>query len=340
MATNLFAPLSEQTKKDVLVEFRAGIMNKDSNSKWVRPDKRKGLVQLKLSGGDNIVHFVWKDRTTGTVAIDLMLFPDDATFRKVSEAKARVYVLEFKTSDKKLFFWMQEPKDDKDAQNCDNINKYINNPPQPGQPGGANAGAGAGLDLGGLDQNQFLQQLLRGAGGASGAGRGSRSAPAASEDRPLAPRPSNTTNAPQPAAPPTQTGVSRQALENLLAGFAQQIQPQQQQPKGPSLSDVVDGDKLINSGLFDNPSVVAKLAEFLPEGPVTAANLKENIRSPQFQQAVSMFNQALKSGQMAAIMSSFGLDASQLGPNPNIEDFLLAIQRKTKDEKKDMDTSQ
>jgi hypothetical protein len=31
----------------VLVEFKAGRMFKDANTKWVRPDTRKGQVQLK-----------------------------------------------------------------------------------------------------------------------------------------------------------------------------------------------------------------------------------------------------------------------------------------------------
>jgi len=318
-------------------------MHKDINSKMVRPDKRKGLVQLKLSSADNIIHFVWKDRTTGTTVLDLMLFPEEATFRKVIESKARVFVLEFKTSDKKHFFCMQEPKDDKDSQFCENINKYINNPPQPGQTG-ANPLAGlgaAGIDLGGLDQNQLLQ-LFRNQGNLNLA-RPSRAAASsgASDSTPSTSGPS-TRPAPSTApavapAPPSQPAVSRQALQNLLANFTQQLPP-----KGPSLSDIVDADNLINSGLFDNPAVVAKLAEFLPEGPVTAENLKENIRSPQFQQAVSLFNQALRSGQMASIMMSFGLDASSIGPNATIEDFLLAIQKKAKEEKKDekMDTSQ
>jgi len=264
---------------------------------------------------------------------------------------------------------MQEPKDDKDSLHCENINKFINNPPQPGQTGNANPLAG--LDIGGMDQNQLLQQLFRGGmAGRGGRGGASALAPGSGEDRPQISRPNPSTasapaaaphghghahghthphhpqpsqtqaqSQPQPAAAQAQSGVSRQALENLLSSFAQQVQPQQ--TKGPSLNDVVDADKLISSGLFENPQVVAKLAEFLPEGPVTAANIKEHIRSPQFQQAVSMFNQALKSGQVGAIMASFGLDASSVGPNATIEDFLLALQKKAKEEKdKKMDTSQ
>ena len=31
------------------------------------------------------MHFKWKDRTTGTVEDDLIIFPDDVEFKKVSQ---------------------------------------------------------------------------------------------------------------------------------------------------------------------------------------------------------------------------------------------------------------
>lgn len=47
-----------------LVEFRAGRMN--FIGKMVHPDTRKGLVYLTQSE-DGLMHFCWKDRTTGKV---------------------------------------------------------------------------------------------------------------------------------------------------------------------------------------------------------------------------------------------------------------------------------
>ena len=47
-----------------LVEFRAGKMK--LNGTTVTPDKRKGLVYV-YQGEDSLMHFCWKDRTTGTV---------------------------------------------------------------------------------------------------------------------------------------------------------------------------------------------------------------------------------------------------------------------------------
>jgi hypothetical protein len=110
-----------------------------------------------------------------------MIFPDDAVFRRVNEAKTgRVYVLEFKTSSKKMFFWMQEPSDAKDEEYaaqlktyltfylfspanirplsrrlCKKLNDGMNNP-----DAGDSEGLG-GLEggLGGLDQAQLMQML-------------------------------------------------------------------------------------------------------------------------------------------------------------------------------------
>jgi len=366
---NLFAPLSENSKKDVLVEFKAGRMHfRTDGTKWVECDKRKGLVQIKQSPEDNLIHFIWKDRTTGTEDINLMLFPEDASFRRVNEANGRVYVLEWSSTDKKMFFWMQEPKDDKDKENCENINKFINNPPQPS----ADAGLGdlGGVGNMGLNRAQILQLLGGNSGSIGGLSnilsgmQGTRRGPSTqsstqqtranttntqSSSSSSSNKPATTTNTSAPQAsqtnetrtirPPTFTPPANNALQlDTLQQLLSQIT--HSHPKEPSLKDIINVDEILASGLFDRPEVVAKLAEYLPEGQVNAENLRENIRSPQFQQAVSMFNQALRTGQLAGIMSSFGLDPSSLGPHSTIEDFLRAIQKKVESEKeKSMDTS-
>lgn len=90
-------------------------MNKDDNSNWVRPDTRKGLIQLRLSpDGDGLIYFQWRDRTTGSVGLELTIFPGEAVWKRVKECTTgRVYVLEFTANKKLYFFWLQEPKEDK-----------------------------------------------------------------------------------------------------------------------------------------------------------------------------------------------------------------------------------
>merc|ERR550534_834016 len=50
-------------------------------------------------GDDQLMHFKWKDRTTSTVEDDLIIFPDDVEFKKVSQCTTgRVFILKFKST--------------------------------------------------------------------------------------------------------------------------------------------------------------------------------------------------------------------------------------------------
>ena len=96
-----------------LVEFRTGKMTVSGS--LVSPDKRKGMIQVKIylykpqttftilleqsvdctyfimyscqieQGDDDLMHFKWKDRTSGTVEDDLIIFPDDIDFVRVDQ---------------------------------------------------------------------------------------------------------------------------------------------------------------------------------------------------------------------------------------------------------------
>ncbi|XP_008317163.1 proteasomal ubiquitin receptor ADRM1 isoform X2 [Cynoglossus semilaevis] len=146
---------SRGSSSKYLVEFRAGKMTLKGNV--VTPDKRKGMVYIQQSD-DSLIHFCWKDRTTGNVDDDLIIFPDDCEFKRVNQCTTgRVYVLKFKAGSKRLFFWMQEPKTDKDEEYCRKVNEYLNNPPIPGAPG---SGGGSGPELSALGGEGGLQNLL------------------------------------------------------------------------------------------------------------------------------------------------------------------------------------
>lgn len=99
---------------------------------------------------DSLMHFCWKDRGNGTVEDDLIIFPDDIEYKRVKQCTTgRVYILKFKSSTRKFFFWMQEPKTDKDEEYMTKVNNLLNNPPTPGSGGG---GSGLPPALAGLSE--------------------------------------------------------------------------------------------------------------------------------------------------------------------------------------------
>ncbi|CAI5523267.1 unnamed protein product, partial [Closterium sp. Naga37s-1] len=108
---------------DVLLEFRAGRMTVSGST--VKPDPRKGLFRL-IRTEDLLLHLQWLDRTTQAVEEDMVVFPDEAKFEKVSQSSGRVYVLSFNDDDRKLFFWLQEPKAHNDEKHCSEVNRILN----------------------------------------------------------------------------------------------------------------------------------------------------------------------------------------------------------------------
>lgn len=149
-----------------LVEFRAGRMT--MVGKMVHPDTRKGLLYV-YQADDGLIHFCWKNRTTNKVEDDLIIFPDDCEFKRVEQCKTgRVYLLKFKSTSARLFFWMQEPKPDKDEEWCRRINDVMNNPPSVNSLSTNRSGGNSsndGNDLSYMLNNMSQQQLLQLFGG-------------------------------------------------------------------------------------------------------------------------------------------------------------------------------
>ncbi|XP_054649814.1 proteasomal ubiquitin receptor ADRM1-like [Dunckerocampus dactyliophorus] len=209
---------SRGSSSKYLVEFRAGKMTMKGST--VTPDKRKGQVYIQQTD-DSLIHFCWKDRTTGNVDDDLIIFPDDCEFKRVNQCTTgRVYVLKFKAGSKRLFFWMQEPKTDKDEEYCRKVNEYLNNPPIPGALGSGGSGGHdlsalggeGGLQslLGNMSHNQLMQLIgptgLGGIGGLGAlAGPGLANLLGSSSSVPTA---SNSSTSPSTVVTPTSTSVT------------------------------------------------------------------------------------------------------------------------------------
>ncbi|KAM4611057.1 proteasomal ubiquitin receptor ADRM1 [Polymixia lowei] len=213
---------SRGTSSKYLVEFRAGKMTLKGST--VVPDKRKGTVYIQQSD-DSLIHFCWKDRTTGNLDDDLIIFPDDCEFKRVNQCTTgRVYVLKFKAGSKRLFFWMQEPKTDKDEEYCRKVNEYLNNPPIPGAPGSGGSGSHelstlggeGGLQslLGNMSHNQLMQLIgPTGLGGLGGLGAlaGPGLASLLGSGGPATSSSSSSSRSQSAAAPPSSTATPRQS---------------------------------------------------------------------------------------------------------------------------------
>ncbi|XP_058461697.1 proteasomal ubiquitin receptor ADRM1 homolog [Malaya genurostris] len=385
-----------------LVEFRAGRMN--LVNKMVHPDNRKGLVYV-YQADDGLIHFCWKDRTTGNVEDDLIVFPDDCEFKKIENVKSgRVFLLKFKSSSRRLFFWMQEPKTDKDEEWCRRINEVINNPPSSNSLGGGSGRGGSGSDNGDLQylmQNMSQQQLMQLFGGvgqmgglssllgsmsrsssgnsssrtsattpssrntlsSSNAGSGiTVTTPTAASNSPSTPRAprknatdsskaSGTTTAVQSAGTGTGSAsgdggnrVRLADLQNYLAEMNPASGAGAGQRRNIDLSAAVNSESL--SSVITVPEQVDALIEHLPqiEGDDNKKQqLKETLSSPQFHQALSMFSNALQSGQLGPVVSQFQLNAEAVAAanSGDLEQFVKALENahKQKETEKSKSTS-
>merc|ERR1719171_1738627 len=95
------------------------------DGRMVTPDKRKGKIVLMTNEAEQLMHFQWHDRESNETVIDLIVI-NDAYFEKIEKCKTgRVYLLRFTSSEKKLFFWMQEPKTEGDEELIKKFNEAI-----------------------------------------------------------------------------------------------------------------------------------------------------------------------------------------------------------------------
>ncbi|KAI7905488.1 proteasome complex subunit Rpn13 ubiquitin receptor-domain-containing protein [Cokeromyces recurvatus] len=139
-----------------LVEFNAGKVIREGN--MLKPDTRKGVIYMDQSD-DQLIHFYWKERKAADPEDDFIIFPDEAELIRVNECTTgRVYVLKFKSSSQKVFYWMQNKNDEKDEELVERVNQLINDPQS------VTMGRDSDLDYDG-DANTDLMQILSGGQG-------------------------------------------------------------------------------------------------------------------------------------------------------------------------------
>jgi len=307
MATTLF-PSRPTGATNALCHFHCGVMNAspiEGGGKFkVSADKRKGLLTLER-GQDGMLHLYWKTRPGVNTLEDYMILPGQQTFEKVDTGKDtdRVYLLQFKGQSKRRFFWMQEPNVKKDEDTVKQLREKMNSPPAPSaaSPGAPGAGASGAGDL-----SSFMANIAR--------ARQASATPAA------------TAAAPAPAAAPVSAGISADAFMAALMGAAAAVQQEPQQPRVP-LGAVLRGSNLDE---FLAEEGHEDLAQHLPEGLQTTAELRQTVRTPQFSQAVGRLSGALQTSNYNAVLSNFGLDpaagAAEMQRGDATGAFLQAVQ--------------
>ncbi|XP_066582911.1 proteasomal ubiquitin receptor ADRM1 isoform X1 [Prorops nasuta] len=314
-----------------LVEFKAGKMT--MKGKMVFPDTRKGQVYVYQSD-DSLMHFCWRDRTTGVVGDDLIIFPDDCEFVHVPQCKTgRVYLLRFKSTSRKFFFWLQDLKTDKDEENCRKVNEVLNNPPTPGCQRSSEFKPDGDLQnlLNNMTQHN-LMQLFGGLGQISGLARPTAAqtpAPTAVTESSKPSGGSKSSSKPAVTSAPTGTtsGNNRiqiSDIQNFLSGIPTPAgaEPVVQRGVATELTNAIP------AAISATECLERAMSTHLPPGD----NLCTTLSSPQFSQALSMFWSALQSGQAGPVIRQFGLgpDAVNAAASGNIEEFVTALETETK----------
>eukprot|EP00579_Thalassiosira_antarctica_P002172 CAMPEP_0201865540 /NCGR_PEP_ID=MMETSP0902-20130614/384_1 /ASSEMBLY_ACC=CAM_ASM_000551 /TAXON_ID=420261 /ORGANISM="Thalassiosira antarctica, Strain CCMP982" /LENGTH=452 /DNA_ID=CAMNT_0048390305 /DNA_START=65 /DNA_END=1423 /DNA_ORIENTATION=+ len=314
----------------------------------------------------------WKDRRTKTTVNTIPIFPaDDATFERVETGREgdRVYLLQCgnNNADSRHFFWMQDKDVEPDEDICVKVNLYMSDYSEAVSAAGiatsTTAGGATTAGAGGMDNAELLRIMQGALGGSQGGihdaidAEGARTSTVPGSDS----IPTSTTNGsaggqqvdalgnilenlgmpnngtPNNAAAATTAGglggLTLADLQGAMAGLATASPPSAATATaGPPLSELASSSIISESGILNDPSMVARLIALLPEGQRTESQLRENIRSPQVAQCLQRLTSALAeegASSFNSIIANFQLDPSDgaeamAGGNP-IEAFLNCL---------------
>ncbi|KAI0269905.1 adhesion regulating molecule [Gloeopeniophorella convolvens] len=115
------------TERFTILAFKAGRAFRREGTNVVESNTDKGAIVIER-GEDELLHFMWKNRVTEETEEDLILFPTDASFARVSQASGRIYVLKFSSSDQRHFFWMQDASSERDEEFAFHVNRLLQIP--------------------------------------------------------------------------------------------------------------------------------------------------------------------------------------------------------------------
>uniref|UniRef100_A0A7S3VUQ2 Pru domain-containing protein n=1 Tax=Dunaliella tertiolecta TaxID=3047 RepID=A0A7S3VUQ2_DUNTE len=284
--------------EQTLVEFRAGLLQPVENV--LRADTRKGLLRV-VQADDDLVHVMWYERV-GAVPKeqperDIVVFPSECSLKEVPH-QPRCFTLSFAADPSRdEFYWMQEPKADRDAALIAAFNAAVNGElPQPSAPvapqpevTSSSRDAADSAQRSGADLAALLRTALASAGEPAQVGSQDSNALAAS----------------------------------LMAQMAGKGTKRMRVDEGPGLHDVLQPEAVVP--LLQDPESLQALAEHLPEEHRTMKQLIATIQSPQFRQQVALFGAAIQTGQLDTL-HQFGLHTKGF----STADFLEAIQEQAR----------
>ncbi|BGP35536.1 hypothetical protein JCM10296v2_007376 [Rhodotorula toruloides] len=306
-----------------LLQFKAGRAFRQGETNTVVAQPDRGLVYLQNE--DGLLHFYYKDLTSGAVAEDLIIFPGDATFVKATD---RVHVLKFSSSSARHFFWHQdvELSTDEFERRGRMVNELI---------GAEDVEGGAAMEV---------------EADTTGGDATMSDAPATSST--AAPAPFETP-APARSAPPADApGAPRKGaqstdqmaqLQNILASLVGAGAGGMMGAGGGlpefTLPDVLPPSAASSLIASLPDSSLSHLASFLPLHPSlptstpaeTRSSLLRSVSSPEFRRALASLDRALRTGATGPLVHGLGLEARAAN---GTEEFLEEVQKQADKQKR------
>jgi len=351
--TNSRAPAT-----NYLAEINCGRMIMNETTKMVEPQLEKGLLYVKQMD-DTLIHLVWKERAVANSKIpedDLIVFEGDCSVRLIKQLPDhRVFLVRWNQTNTRKIYWMQHTDKTKDEELVKDLDTALNNTSEAqkkqreknkssSKKDGSEKAVAGGLDLaslmggeagsseilnqlmqsGALDQNT-MTSLLQQMGGANMGG----SSEEKSENATAA---AAATETPKSTKPSKKAKLGAADLQNAFGMVSQSTK------KTYDLTKVLGSESLVD--MLSNKEVQERLNEHMPKDEKikeTKEELRAAVGSPQYQQAVQAFQEALESGQLAPVLQQFNLPESAIkaAATGDVKAFAEAMESSSKKDEDD-----
>ncbi|XP_068159706.1 proteasomal ubiquitin receptor ADRM1 homolog [Drosophila tropicalis] len=329
--------MSDQSEN--LIEYKAGRMN--MVGKRIEPEERRGLIYLRRYIKDNQIHFCWVDRKTGHIEVDIVAEPGLLQFRRIEQCKTgRIYVLKFKQSTRRLFFWLQEQHHENDEEFCIRMNEYLLGPHvdgtiDPSKPLASDTNrrsGGGGNDISTEDQYIFDEgrYIFEQKDEIMELWTTPRDGQVTSEDS----KDNNQASCLPSLAQPTEL-VDSTIIESSFIDLGLALQMH-----GETAVSTLVKSKLRMRALLaqlpqdDDDIAVKEQEQMLNDLNGSSLYIEEHLRSPQFYEAFAQFSIGLEAGVLGPVLEPFHLDAEAMAAVRlgDLELFLRVLHQDIKNE--------